>query len=350
MTFARKLRGLRCFTLAISTLGLLCSAGVAQTPTYHLEKTWNVGGDGGWDYLTADPGAHRLYIARGNRVQVVDTRSGKLISEIGGMDHTHGIALNSDGKYGYVSDGGAGMVRVFDRTTLKVIANVPAEKNPDGIVFDPATGRVFAFNGHSNSATVIDTGSNRVLKTIPLPGKPEFPVSDGKGNVYDNIESKSEIVRIDARNMTIRGIWPLAPCESPSGLSIDRAHHRLFSVCDNKVMSVVNTDNGRVVATVAIGNGPDATRYDAKRKLVFSPNGDDGTLTVIRQNSADSYTPVQTVTTQKGARTMALDRGTGTVYLVTAKFGPRPPATASNPHRRAAIVPDSFVVLVVGAK
>lgn len=281
---------------------------------------------------------------------MVDTHTGKLIAEMGGMDHTHGIALNSNGKYGYVSDGGAGVVRVFDRATLKVIADVPAEKNPDGIVFDPATGHVFAFNGHSNSATVIDTVRNRVLKTIPLPGKPEFPVSDGKGNVYDNIESKSEVVRIDARNMTITGTWPLAPCESPSGLSIDRAHHRLFSVCDNKVMAVVDTDNGRVVATVAIGNGPDSTRYDARRHLVFSPNGQDGTLSVIRQNSADSYTPVQTVTTQKGARTMALDRATGTIYLVTAKFGPRPPATASNPHRRPAIVPDSFVVLVVCAK
>jgi YVTN family beta-propeller protein len=322
----------------------------ARTPKFQVEKTWHIGGDGGWDYLTADAGAHRLYIARGNRVQVVDTNTGKLIAEMGGMDHTHGIALNNNGKYGYVSDGGAGMVRVFDRATLKVIANVPAQKNPDGIVFDPATGRVFAFNGRSNSATAIDTGTNRVLKTIPLPGKPEFPVSDGKGDVYDNIESKSEIVRIDARKMTITGTWPLAPCESPSGLSIDRAHHRLFSVCDNKVMAVVDTDNGRVVATVAIGNGPDATRYDARRHLVFSPNGHDGTLTVIRQNSPNSYTPVQTLATEKGARTMAINRTTGTLYVATAKFGPRPPATAENPHPRPAIVPDSFVVLVVGAK
>ncbi len=337
-------------SLAAATALLLCTTAFAQTPSFLVEKTWHIGGDGGWDYLTTEPSAHRLYIARGNRVQVVDTQSGKLIAEIGGMGGTHGIALNSNGKTGYISDGGDGMVRVFDRATLKVTASIPAGKNPDAILFEPATHRVFAFNGRSSSATVIDTGDNRVLKTIPLPGKPEFAQADGAGSVYVNIEDKSEIVRIDAKSMTATASWPLAPCESPSGLAIDTTHHRLFSVCDNKLMAVVDTRTGHVVATPAIGNGPDATRYDAKRHLIFSPNGQDGTLTVVRQNSADSYTPVQTLTTQKGARTMALDSASGTLYVVTANFGPRPAATADNPHPRPSIEPDSFVVLVVGTK
>lgn len=338
------------FLLLAAAAGLLSTVSLAQTPVFHVEKTWHIGGDGGWDYLTTEPAMHRLYIARGNRVQVVDLRTGKLIAEMGGMGGTHGIALDSDGKTGYISDGGDGVVRVFDRATLKVTGSIPAGKNPDAVLFEPVTKRVFAFNGRSRSATVIDTATNKVLQTIPLPGKPEFAQADGAGNVYDNIEDKSEIVRIDAKTMKVTATWPLTPCESPSGLAIDRAHHRLFSVCDNQVMAVTDTQTGHVVATAAVGNGPDATRYDAARHLVFSPNGQDGTLTVIRQNSADKYTPVQTLATQKGARTMAMDRTTGELYLVTAKFGPRPAATADNPHRRPSIVPGSFVVLVVGTK
>jgi YVTN family beta-propeller protein len=326
------------------------SLALAQAPMFHVEKTWHIDGDGGWDYLTTDPAAHRLYIARGNRVQVVDTRTGRLAGEITGMDHTHGIALNSDGRTGYVSDGGAGLVRVFDRRTLKETATIPAEKNPDAILFDPDTHRVFAFNGRSQSATAIDTRKNSVLATIPLPGKPEFAQSDGAGNIFVNIEDKSELARIDAHTLKVTATWPLAPCESPSGLSIDTVHHRLFSVCDNKVMAVVDAGNGHVVTSVPIGNGPDSTRYDAHRHLVFTPNGEDGTLTVVRQESADKYTPVQTVTTQKGARTMALDHTNGDLYLVTAQFGPPPAATAANPHPWPTIVPGSFVVLVVGTK
>ena len=334
----------------VAVLGLLCATSLAQTKTLRVEQTWHIGGDGGWDYLKVDPGAHRLYIARGNRVQVVDTQTGKLRAEMDGMEGVHGVALNTDGRFGYISDGKAGMVRVFDRATLKVIANIPAQQNPDAILFDPATQRVFAFNGGSNSATAIDTRANRVLQNIPLPGRPEFAQADGAGNVYVNLEDKNQIVRIDAKKLTTTATWPIAPCDSPSGLAIDRANHRLFSVCDNNVMVVVDTENGRVVATPAIGKGPDSTRYYAKQHLVFSPNGQDGTLTVVRQNSADSYTPVQTLATQQGARTMSLDQTSGTIYLVTAGFGPRPAATAANPHPRPAIMPASFVVLVVGTK
>lgn len=328
----------------------LFGTGFAQAPQYRLQQTWHVSGNGWWDYMTVEPAAHRLYIARGNRVQVVDTQTGKLITEMGGMSGTHGIALDNIGKFGYVSDGGAGVVRVFDRATLKVVSSIPAGKNPDAILFDPATARVFAFNGRSNSATVIDTDTNKVLKTIPLPGKPEFAQADGKGNVYVNIEDKNQIVQIDAVSLKTTASWPIAPCDSPSGLAIDRANDRLFSVCDNHVMAVVDSQTGKVVATPQIGSGPDATRYDAKSHLVFSPNGRDGTLTVIQQISPDNYKPVQTVTTQRGARTMALDSDTGKIYLVTASFGPAPAATAADPHPRPTMLPDSFVVLVVGKK
>lgn len=336
--------------LAVTTFALLCCAGISQTPTYRVQKVWQIGGDGGWDYLKTDPAAHRLYIARGNRVQVVDTDTGKLAAEIGGMEGVHGVALNSNGKFGYVSDGRAGLVRAFDRGTLKVIANISAEKNPDAIIFDPATRRVFAFNGGSNSATAIDTRTNRALKNIPLPGRPEFAQADGAGNVYVNLEDKNQIERIDSRTLKTTANWSIAPCDSPSGLAIDRAYHRLFSVCQNKLMIVVDTRNGHVVATPAIGLGPDAARFDARLHLAFSSNGHDGTLTVVRQNSPDSYTPVQTLATQMGARTMALDSAGGTIYLVTAKFGPRSSASAGNPHSRPPIVPGSFVVLVVGRK
>lgn len=338
--------------LAILGVGAAMVAGpaLAQSPQYRVQKTWHIGGDGWWDYMTVEPSSHRLYIARGNRVQVVDTQTGKLLAEMGGMVGTHGIALNDNGKFGYVSDGGAGVVRVFDRATLQVVASIPAQKNPDAILFDPATQRVFAFNGRSQSATVIDTHSNKVLQTIPLPGKPEFAQVDGEGNVFVNIEDKNQMVRIDARSMHATATWSLAPCDSPSGLAIDRVHHRLFSVCDNRVMTVVDARSGKVVATLPIGNGPDATRYDAKARLVFSPNGRDGTLTVVKQISPNSYKAVQTVTTQRGARTMALDGRTGAIYLVTASFGSAPAATAGTPHPRPTMLPDSFVVLVVGQK
>ncbi len=350
MNFQIKMRDLQRSILLTASIGLMCCAAFAQTPQFHLQKTWHIGGDGWWDYLKVDPAAHRLYIARGTRVQVVDTQTGKLISEMGGMSGVHGVALNSNGKYGYISDGMANTVRVFDRATLKVVANIPAEKNPDAILFDPATKRVFAFNGRSQSATAIDTSNNSVLKTIPLPGKPEFAQSDAAGNVYVNIEDKNQVVRIDSQTLKTTATWPIAPCDSPSGLAIDRARHRLFSVCDNNVMVILDSHDGHVIATPAIGKGPDATRYDAKRQLVFSPNGGDGTLTVIQQKSADSYAPVETVPTQRGARTMALDASNGTLYLVTAEFGTRPTATTANPHPRPTMVPNSFVVLVVGSK
>jgi YVTN family beta-propeller protein len=317
----------------------------AQKP-YSILTQWNIGGEGGWDYLTSDPKAHRLYVTHGPRVEVLDTDSGKVVGSITGLKGTHGVALDDGGKYGYVSDGGANMVVVFDRATLATVASIPAGTNPDGIAFEPVTKTVWAFNGRSSNATVIDTAQRKVVATIPLDGKPEFPVADGKGTVFANIESKNEIVRLDAAARKITATWPLANCESPSGLAIDRAGRRLFAVCDGGKMAVVDANTGKTLANPSIGDGPDATRYDSARKLAFSSNGG-GTLTVI-DASKDSYPVRQNLATQRGARTMTLDEETGRIYLAAAKFGERPAPTAANPHPRPAIAPGSFTILVVG--
>jgi DNA-binding beta-propeller fold protein YncE len=230
--------------------------------------------------------------------------------------------------------------------TNAIKSKVQAGTNPDGIVYDPASKRVFAFNGRSQNATAIDARTGKVDGTIALGGKPEFPVSDGQGNVYDNIEDKNEIVRIDSKNLTVTAHWSIAPCESPSGLAIDKENRRLFAVCDEKKMAVVDADSGKVVATPAIGEGPDAAAYDPGTKLAFSSNGE-GTLTVVRQKDKDTYEVVENVETARGARTMALDIATHKIYLSTAEFGPAPTPSANNPHPRPSIKPGSFKVLIV---
>jgi YVTN family beta-propeller protein len=320
------------------------SVALAQGP-YHLITQWKIGGEGGWDYITADAPAHRLYITHAARVEVIDSGSGKPIGAITGLQGTHGVALDATGKYGYISDGRANAVVVFDRKTLKTVTSIPAGTNPDGIAYEPVTKTVWAFNGRSSNATVIDTKTQKVVATIPLPGRPEFPVADGKGNVYDNIEDKGEIVRLDAAAKKVTAEWPLG-CDSPSGLAIDRAAHHLFSVCDGKKMAVVDGQTGKVLATPEIGEGPDAAAFDPKNKLAFSSNGD-GTLTVVDAGKS-TFPVIQNLTTQRGARTMTFDSTNGRIYLPTAQFGPRPAATAETPHPRPAIVPETFTVLVVG--
>jgi len=248
---------------------------------------------------------------------------------------------------GFITDGGANEVVVFDLKDLSIKSRVKAGTNPDGAVYDSVSQRLFAFNGRSGDATVIDAKAGTVAGTIKLGGKPEFPVSDGKGSVYDNLEDKSEIVRIDSKTMAVTAHWPLAPCESPSGLAIDKKSRRLFAVCDNKMMAVVDADSGKVVATPAIGEGPDAASFDPGAKLAFSSNGESGTVSVVREESKDKFTVVQTVRTERGARTMTLDEKTYTLYLPTAKFGAPPAATAANAHPRPAILPDSFKILIV---
>jgi DNA-binding beta-propeller fold protein YncE len=320
----------------------------AAGPGYHVVKTLKVGGNGGWDYLTADADAHRLYISRGTHVVVLDTESGKTVGDIPDTPGVHGIALAPEFGKGFISNGGEGTVTVFDMKTLRPIGGkIRVGENPDAILYDPATRRVFTFNGRSHDASAIDAVSGRVLATIKLDGKPEFGASDANGEVFVNIEDKSELTAIDANKLDVKATWPLSPCQEPSGLAIDRKNRRLFSGCDNKMMAVVDADSGKVLATPAIGEGVDATAFDEGTGLAFASCGGDGVLTVVKEESPSKFSVAENATTQKGARTMALDTKTHNVYTVTAQFGPRPAATADNPHPRPPILPDSFLVLVV---
>lgn len=316
----------------------------AQQP-YKILDHWKLGGEGGWDYLLADSSAHRLYITHGARVEVVDTQTGKPVGAITGLHGTHGVALDTAGKFGYISDGGGNAVVVFDRSSLQTVATIPAGTNPDGIIFEPATQTVWAFNGRSKDVTVIDAETRKAVATIQLPGKPEFPQVDGKGIVYDNIEDKNEIVRLDAHAKKMTAEWP-AGCESPSGLAFDVEGHKLFAVCDGKKMSVVDSESGKVLGTPAIGDGPDAANFSPSKKLAFASSGD-GVLSVVDTSSA-SFPTVQSLATQRGARTMTYDPATDKAYVVTAEFGPAPAATADNPRPRRTVVPGSFQVIVIG--
>ena len=315
---------------------------------YHVLKIYDLGGSGGWDYITLDAPSRRLFIARSSRVMVVDEDSGRLLGEVENTPGVHGVALAPDLGRGFTSNGMAGTITIFDMSTLKEIATVEAGKDPDAIVYDPATKRVFAMNGNSHDVTVLDAPSGRVLATLTLPGRPEFAVADGAGHLYVNIVDKNEQAQIDSQNLAVTSHWSIAPCEAPTGLAMDIAHHRLFATCSNVMLAVVNADTHAVVSTQAIGEGPDAARFDPDSNFIFSSNGHDGSLTVIHEDTPDNYTVVENVPTQVNLRTMALDPRTHDVYLVTAAFTPPPLPTEDDPHPARVMVPGSFVLLVVG--
>jgi len=334
----------------IHTAGLLTLflslAAVAQQ--YQVTGRIPLEGDSGWDYLLADPGSGQLFVSHGTEVDVIDLASEKPTAQITGMKRIHGIAVAGDLNRGFISDGGDDAVVIFDLKSHAILQKVTAGKNPDGLLYDPFSKRVFAFNGRSNDATAIDAASGKVAGTIPLDGKPEFPASDGKGNVYVNIEDKNELVLLDPQSLKVKKTWSLSPCDEPSGLALDPDGRRVFSVCSNKMMTVADADSGKVVATVPIGNGPDAAGYDPGTKLVFSSNGE-GTLTVIKQDTPDKYTVLANVPTERSARTMTLDPKTHKVYLSAAQLGPPPEATADNPHPRPKMVPGTFHILIVSS-
>jgi YVTN family beta-propeller protein len=332
-------------SVVLPATALAASLAVSAQQPYKLLDRWTTGGEGGWDYLLADSPAHRLYITHGPRVEVVDTATGKPIGAITGLHGTHGIALLPDGKLGYISDGAANQVAVFDRSTLAITATIPTGTNPDGILYEPATQTVWAFNGRSHDATVIDAATQKVVATVPLPGKPEFPVADGQGAIFVNIEDKNQIVRLDARAHSITATWA-AGCESPSGLAFDVAGHRLFSVCDGNKMGVVDSLSGKLLASPAIGDGPDAAGFSAAHNLAFASSCD-GILAIV-DAAAPNYPTIQKLQTQSSARTMIYDPATDRIYLVAAQFGPRPAPTAQTPKPRPAVLPGSFTVLVVG--
>ena len=325
----------------------LAVSAVAADAGFHLINSYKIGGEGGWDYLTIDSAARRLYISRATHVIVLDVDSGKQVGDIPDTPGVHGIALAPEFNRGFISDGREGTVTIFDMQSLKPITKVKAGDNPDAILYDPASKRVFAFNGHSHDATAIDAAKGTVAGTIKLEGKPEFAQSDGKGEIFVNIEDKSQIDAIDPQKLEVKARWALAPCEEPSGLAIDRGNRRLFAGCDNKMMAVVDADSGKVIATPAIGEGVDANGFDPETGFAFASCGQ-GVLTVVKEESPDKFTVVQNVETQPGARTMAVDEKTHNVVLVTAQFGPPPAPTADNPHPRRTILQDTFVVLVYG--
>jgi YVTN family beta-propeller protein len=318
----------------------------ARTTSYHLVSTHTLGGEGGWDYLSLDTKGHRLFIARQDRVMVVDPARGTVLAEIPGLSGAHGVAFAYDAGHGFATSGRDSTVVMFDLNTLKVLGKTTAAPDDDAILFDPATKHIFTFNGDANSSSVIDATTGKRIGTIDLGAKPEFGVSDGHGKVYVNLESSSEVAEIDAAGMRVTRRWSIAPCQSPTGLAIDVVHHRLFSGCRNKVMAVSDASAGKLVTTVPIGAGVDACRFDAGTGNAFSSNGGDGTITVIHEDSPDRFTVMQTVQTMRGARTMELDAATHTLYTVSAKYGPAPTTSSPNTRRRRRpMVPGSFALL-----
>jgi YVTN family beta-propeller protein len=308
---------------------------------------YHAGGDTRWDLLAFDAKSHRLFVSRATHVQVMDADTGKLVGDIPGTEGVHGIAIADDLNVGFTSNGKSNSVTVFDLNTLAVIETIKTSGlNPDAILYEPVSKHLFVFNGRSSNATVIDAAAHKVIDTISLPGKPELAVSDDAGNIFVNIEDKNEIVVFDSRSDKILNNFPLDSGEEPSGLAIDKEHHRLFSVCANKKMEILDSVSGKIVSEVAIGAAPDSAAFDPVLGIAYSPNGD-GTLTLVKENDPDHFSVLQNVATQKGAKTMAYDADKHRAFLATAGFGETPPASREQPKPRPAILPDSFVVLVV---
>ena len=325
----------------------ITAVALAGPSGYHVARSYKIGGEGGWDYLMVDSKARRVYISRGTHVMVVDADSGAVVGDIPNTNGVHGIAIAAEFGKGFISDGRDNNVTIFDPTTLKVLGTVATGKNPDAIIYDPGSKRVFTFNGASKDATAIDAQAGTVAGTIALGGKPEAAASDGKGHVFVNIEDTSEIAEFDSNKLSVEHRWKIAPGEEPSGLAFDQKNRRLFSVCSNKLMVVLNADNGQVVTTVPIGAGSDGAAFDPETGLAFSTNGGDGNLTVVHEDSPSKFSVLENVPTLRRARTIALDPKTHSIYTITAEFGPAPAPTTEQPRPRAPMVAGSFTLLVL---
>jgi len=323
--------------IVLANLAALSVFAAAQaTPGYRVVHTWKLGGEGGWDYITVDADRRRLFIARSNRVMVVDEDSGQLIAEIADTPGVHGIALAPEFGRGFISAGGEDMVAIFDLKTLKVVNKVRVGTRPDAIIYEPFTKRAFTFNARSQDTTAVDAAKGEVAGTLALGGKPEYAASDGKGTMWVNIEDTGELVAFDPQKLTVKSRWKMGGCEEPTGLALDSATRRLFAGCSgSKKMAVVDGDSGKELALLPIGDGCDGTAFDADRKLAFASAGD-GTITVIREDASDKFSVAETVKTQERARTIALDPKTHDVFTITAKV---------LPERK--VEPDTFVVISV---
>ncbi len=326
---------------------LLIFTGTASGQNYKLIRRIPVGAEGGWDYIKVDADAQRLYVARGDHMMIVDEGSGKVLGDIPNTKGIHGTAIASALGKGYTSNGQAGTVTVFDLKTLKPITDIKTTgDNPDSIIYDPETKRVFTMNARSNNSTVIDATTDKVVGTVDLGGKPEEPALDGRGNMFVNLTDSSMIMSFDTKTLAKKGPWSLAPCDGPSALAADTKNRRLFAACD-KMIAVMNMDTGKVVATPAIGGDPDGNGFDPGTGLIFATSRE-GLLTVIHEDTPDKYTIIGNVNTQFGARTMTLDPKTHHVFTETADFKPAAAPTPDNPRPRPQAIPNSFVILEFG--
>jgi len=334
----------------IGVLISLCAAQIASgqsAGSYQITRTFALGGDGSWDYIVPAPDQHRIYIGRQNRVMVVDVTDGKLVGEVSGINGAHGTAIDERAGHGFATSGNDSSVVMFDLATFKMLGRIHAAEDADAIIYDPASNRVFTFNGDAHSSTVVDPDAGKLVTNIDLGGKPEYGVAAGDGKVYANLTDVGEVVEIDAKSLKVTRRWSTAPCKNPVSMAIDTAHKRLFSGCRSGVMAVSDYAGGKVVTTLPIGSGVDGAGFDPSSGNAFASNAD-GTLSVIHQDSADQYHVVETVKTMPGSRNMGLDPTTHRLYLAGAKFGP-PPAdsTRANPRRRPPMLSGSFVIMVV---
>jgi YVTN family beta-propeller protein len=332
------------FAICCAVFTILAGPAFAQGP-YRILNTYTLGGEGGWDYLNLDPDSGRLFITRGSHVMVVDPATGKQLADIAGLQGIHGTAFA--GGRAYVSEGGANRIAVVDGKSLSKISEIPVGMRPDGILYDAFSKRLFTFNGASKDATAVDPASGKAVGTVALGGKPEAAASDGAGTIFVNIEDKSELVAFDAKTLAVKQHYPLAPCEEPSGMAADLAHGRIFSGCDNKMIAVTDMKTGKVVAQFPIGEGVDANRFDPATGIVFSSNGESGTLTIAHEDGPNKFTVLQNLKTAEGARTMELDEKSHRVYVVTADRKPGTP-TPDRPKPRPVPVPGTFRLIVIG--
>jgi DNA-binding beta-propeller fold protein YncE len=334
---------MRAFAIVFALVAMLPAQSAGP---YSITHTFTVGGDGSWDYIVPDPPNHRLFVGRQDRVMVIDEETGKLLGEVTGIKGAHGTAIAASSGRGFATSGNDQSVVMFDLKTFKTLDRIPAAEDADAIIYDPASNRVFTFNGDAHSSTVIDPVAGKLITNVALGGKPEYGASAGDGKVYVNITDTSEVAEIDAKTLTVTRRWSTAPCKQPVAMAIDAAHHRVFSGCRSGVMAISDSQAGKVVATMPIGKGVDGAGYDAATGDAFASNAD-GTLTVIHQDGPDAYRVVENIPTAEGARNMGLDPALHRIFVVSAKFAPAAQPTAANPRPRPAVMPGTFMMMVI---
>lgn len=321
-------------------------------PDYTVARSWRVGGSSGWDHMSVEGSGARLFVTRDDHVDVIETLSGRLAGNIPHTLGVHGVAFAPGLRRGFTSNGRTNTVTVFELDSLRVIQEVPISGMvPDSILYEPQHDYIVTGNRDSTDLSVLDAGTLRMVSSVPLPGPPESMATDRAGHIYVNIASApGKLALVDAKTLTVKAKWPLKDCANPTGMAIDVEGHRVFSVCANQILAVTDSVSGKAIARIVTGRGPDGVCYDPDLGMLFIANGIDGTLTVIRQDSPDDYRVLATVTTQVSARTVALDPATHRLYLAAAQFGPRPAAAADQPPPRPNVIPDSFVILVAQPK